>query len=371
MPRGSGEHFNPTYLLFSGISCGLAATTHGSTTFFAPIVVLIIFLEYWLKSQQTYFKRFKRFFASAAIFSVGFFISYAIFGALVGYSYAFQAIMSESTIRGSEDLNRLTLLSKYLFEGPKRSVSLIALYAFWIAVLFHIGQFLKDREWKLVKHSSLILFIGFCLLFSIVFQSVFYPRIFLPLNILILITILSAIQQVFRYLPIWKSRIFAAICMLFIAYLTFQSGYEDILSHYRGSVVGGPRAAQNVLKGRVSRDNRLLVAPYIQRVHRPQFKHQLYFGENVSYLVECKNGSLGEFIRNNKIKFVFISEGLDATIPASTQERYSQIGICTGMNKSNYKVTKDIKRIHKFLKKNGALLLESIPKYGEVYELNN
>lgn len=360
--------FDLKLLSLAGLFAGFSATTHGSTAFFGPGYVLLIAagckmnslsLKEWFRSTLGY----------CAIFTTLFFVPYVIFGAIVGFEYAARAILSESRIRGTEVLNSWELFRTYISDGPRLSISKAIMYSFWISTAYHLVVMLPKRRVELFSSGALLILGLFISLFSFVFQSVFYPRLFLPLNFFVLLVVVSAFLDLLRrFNPLLKVVVFY-VGVGALSYVTIEPALAEVIAKYRGESMGGPRFAYNVLRDRISNDRRLLIAPYIQWVHRPTFKAPVYFTDKVSYLIECREGDVEKFLLQNKIKYIFVTKDLDQNILTSTQDRYSKIGTCWGMSKSEYTIEADQHRISTLLGKLQAKTIISSEEYGTIYEI--
>lgn len=364
----ANEVFSKKWLLASGLLGGLAATTHGSTTFFGPIMVALIGLTLLFNKAIAGREKWKQIFVHAGVFTFGFAIPYIIWGAVVGYRYMIKAVRSESTIRYDTGLEVHTLFLKFMTDGPKESVSPVMLYPFWGSLIYFAWVAIRKQASVLFTSASLVV-LFFALLYSVAFQNLFFVRLYLPLNLFVVLSVFAALYHFFSRFQEKAAPYLVAACMFPAGYFTFDSQVRNVEVYYRGERKGAVRATYDAIGNQVTATERLLVTPYIQYLHRPQFRAKVYFDQNASYLMECEQGTLADFVRNNQIKYVLISKEIDTRIPESKDTLYKNLGICTGNARPNYSVENDITVIQTYLKEAGATPLQLDPKEGELYRL--
>jgi hypothetical protein len=354
----------------SGLFGGCAAATHGSTTFLAPPMVMLLVLNAFFSSSTPVKHRTLHAIREAAAFTAGFAVPYIFGGALVGYVYMSRALFSEATIRSPGDINRLRLLWTYLSEGPRASMSPCVAYLAWAGAALILRQGLRSRRLDLVFWSPLLILLGYSVLFSLVFGNVFYPRLYLPLDIFLLLVVFTLPRTIGA---MWGTIAGAASSLAVtstVVFYTFTPQLPDIMRLFRGQSKGTVRAVYDAIGDRVGEHARLLVAPYVQWVHRPSFKVPVYFGDTMRYLLECREGTLDHFVTEEQVRYIFISKEIDATISAHPVGRYAKIGACTGMTATRYEMKTDIAEVQSYLTKHRARQMSIDAMYGELYELS-
>jgi hypothetical protein len=152
-----------------------------------------------------------------------------------------------------------------------------------------------------------------------------------------------------------------------VAYQTFIPKYPALANISAGNDKGGPKFVFDAIGKHVTPQSKLLLAPYLQWMHRPQYQAPVYFGENALYLMQCENNSLAEYIQQQHIKYIFISKDLDRSIAESNQTRYKNLGSCTGMDKSNYNLERDLEVINEYLINANAEKIAESKIYGTLY----
>lgn len=358
-----------SWLFISGLFGGCAANIHGSTTFLGPAMVLVLALSVFSRENLNSRKdQWREFIKLAFVFTTGFFLVYLIFGAIVGYAEMVHAIRSEKHIRTGSELGSFTLFLTFLTEGPAVSLGEVWRYLFAPALILNFWMFYR-KKFSLKQVSPAILISTSLILFSITFKNVFYPRLFLPFNVFAYLIILLPAVELFRRSIGLRKLATASAAIALVAY----AGYSEYLRHegtlwsfYHGKEKGGPRAVYDVIGEKVDESSRLLVAPYLQYYHRLQFKAPTYFGKNAIYLMDCKDMSLVEYVKEKKIKFIFLSKDVDKRMLNS--EAFPNLGSCTEGSSADFSNEADVAFIIKTLQENGAKLIASFEVYGDLYE---
>jgi hypothetical protein len=352
------------FFVASGISLGSAFIIHGTAAFWGPSIVFFLIL---MKHKNYLHKA-----AEITAFGCGTVLPIFISAGLIGFGTAYQALLFEINIRAETNLSPLTLFLKWLEYGPKESFSTLTSVGFWICVVVALTNWLRQKiniRWIMPT----ILFLTYIFCYSFVFKNVYLNRLFLPLNILVLLTVFSTTAFLLCRLTVRKQIMGLLTVATLITGTSIAGNLDLLMSYYNGKQKGPVRAVFDQLGSRTSPDSKVLVAPSVYPLGKRHFDMPLYFKNRSVYLVDCHSEPIESYLNGSQVKYVYIANESIWSLKHVDHPFFTHIGGCFKSRLQPYDPYRERQLLVDFLNNHkGVKRLVGIEsEYGEIYELTD
>lgn len=370
-------------IIASGLLLGLGANIHPSIIILGPCFVLFLVLSSF-GSNGTAGEKARRSAYLSILFTIGFVAPYIIGVLYYGHSFVINAFLNEighqnKVIRmfGNKQESILKIpvtLSQYFYYSLTwLTSSKVSLYVVSLSSLVMLIQTARMRA----EHIDAYLPMAILLFFSVTFVFLhgsfhpMYTRLFLHVAPFVFIHNLFWIDRALKSLT---GRYTTAVVMALGIFLfsVYNFGTPGFLKEYY-STPNIYRWTYDILDGKVSERNRLLILPYIIYSNDRGFNSDLYFGGNATYIKGEKytGESLDDLVRERDIKYVFwATKSYDQRYLMEEYAKTLPVDFY-GLRKedvSNYSVENEAGIVEDFYRRNNTLLVHD-GKYGRIFEI--
>lgn len=361
---------NRYWMAAAGLALGLATWTHGDIGFLGLGFVATLALAR-LGNRGEFTRVRRRAFGDTVLFTAMFFLPYVLWGLGDGFGRMIAAIRSESEIRQGPTPPFGEFLLRLYWDGfadltSRTYVVLMSIFACFGLLTWRRVHHPAERAWVAGPWIAIALHL---ILFAVILKDAYLPRLFVPL-LPILITA-PLLTMTFALRTAGRPRLAPLTTAIFAGFVLFAN-YErgaGLFASFLNPTPEQVRSVYDAVGADVTEDRKLLVTPSIHYSHRRQFNASVYFGKNAIYLVDCKQGTLENFVREHKIGFITITaaEGWDSA--ALDNKRFQHIGACVGETPTTYNAVKETEFVQAYAKMHGHLVFRGAR--GElVYDLD-
>ncbi|MDQ1355416.1 MAG: hypothetical protein QG657_5726 [Acidobacteriota bacterium] len=367
------------FLALAGLNVGLAANTHPDMAFLAVGYVLYLLAAYFNKTQIG--KSLQTFILRSFIFSISFFVPYAVGFFLFGPEKVIRVILNESSLCTAFMTDLLGYVSKpgIFFDifaqllrgyfGKQFILTLVLL----VGVVFIMGYRKVKKEndppWFYLA-PVLLLSYAFC--FCCVLKTSPEQRVLMPLVPLVIFIIVPWFYQFFAQFTGKYST--TAFFFLFVIVFLLNPKTLPGQTPARSPI----RFIYDILGQEVKPRNKLLIAPAIVWDGKG-FQHEFYFGrESAIYLAalpiaeEYNLKSLSALLKSKRIRYIFLDYNDMQTvllkpgcpIPLKSFRNWLR------NDKFHYSLEKDFAIIREYIQLRGGILISDTP-YGQLYKLTD
>jgi hypothetical protein len=290
------QHFESAkksiYLSLSGFFLGLSAHVHPDlATLGLPFVIFIGTVVFFtIRGKGRFEERFKNdLIKDVLIFSFSYFFVFMIFFVKFGFFTVIKNI-THGIGHQQAELNR-TLGQKifHYFHGfdlyLKGSISWLGANLFYFSILSSIYLKIKKEKKSLLKYLPFILICFHLLTCLLIVQRKYIVRLAHPTIPLVLMATFYWIWELLDFHKVkYKEWI---VCLLASLVLIISQANIFKPRLYETKIY---RQVHNVLKDKVSSENKLLVTPSLFHWYRKGFQSPVYFSNNAVYLSEYYHG---------------------------------------------------------------------------------
>ncbi len=302
------------YFLFAaGLCFGLSTNLHPSLNLLGPLFALTIFVFILCRTNEA--RELWRAICRTAIFTSGFITVYFFTFALIGFQNGWQAFSGN---RSSQSGGQLSLIENLMwsfqsFVSGNSSFVIAAIIYVLLAVWLWKR---RPQRHHFFYTMSLILCVGYAVLYSILVPKFQLVRTFLPLMPLLLITTTAAIKDL---IPDKKWKIATGLALVFICALSLRperrfwplSVYDPVSITF---------AVYGNIQDQLQPEDKLLILPLVAYGDRKPFSQPSYFGPQAQYVIESPALNVKELLNPSTRRWIILlKDGLDFRIPADYQ----------------------------------------------------
>lgn len=365
------RRFDRRWMIWGGFALGSAACTHGDLAFLGPGFVFTLALARAGSSAGR--ARWALMVQDAAIFTTSFFAPFVLWGAICGFSRMLSAILSESTIKLVETSPPfLWFLKQLYFVGfteitSKPTVVINLVLALLAPLAWYRARSSSEKAWVAGLWLTLAVHL---IIFSAVLKDVFLSRLLVPL---LPIYTIAPIFTVFVLVRDMKPRVLASGLLVGFAATVIHQNYRPsagLINEFLHPVPEQVRAIHDATWTQVNSENRILVTPYAHSLNhnRRRFNAVVYFKKNAVYLVDCRSGSLDDYVQAKKIRFIALTARRDWDVAEMLAKAPESAGVCVEQTPSSYDPEADIAFVRAYAERNGHLMFTG-PQGETVYKL--
>ncbi|HLP61839.1 MAG TPA: glycosyltransferase family 39 protein [Candidatus Deferrimicrobium sp.] len=380
--RKTGDKADKVYFLFlafSGLCVGLAANTHPDMAFLAVGYVLYLLTVYFNRGQIK--EWLQKFIIRSFIFSISFFVPYAVGFFLFGPDKVIRVILNEGSLCTGFMTDLLGHVSKpgifydifaQLLRGYFGKQFILTAILLVCAVFIMVYRKVKKENDPPWLYLAPVLLFSYAFCFCYILKTSPEQRVLMPLVPLVIFIIVPWFHQVFAQFPSKYSTLvfFSLFVIVFLLNPKMLPGQTPDRSPIR--------FIYDILGQEVNPRNKLLIAPVIVWDGKG-FQHEFYFGrEGAIYLAalpideEYNLKSLSDLLKNKRIRYIFLDYNDMQTvllkpgcpIPLKSFRNWLR------NDKFQYSLEKDFAIIREYIRLRGGIPISDTP-YGKLYKLTD
>ncbi|MFC1461289.1 ArnT family glycosyltransferase [Verrucomicrobiota bacterium] len=348
----------------SGFALGCASGVHTELAFLFPPLAIMMVLSTVLVPGRRKRVILGRLLLWGGVFSLGCLSIYLAGGCYYGFEKVNELTLGVSSTLPQSQVVPFQITAGFLTRGIASLTSNVVESLFLGTVVVMVALGAAKVSTRVVWYVPWVCWLGYGILFERFIgggEQAENFRLLIPLIPLVCVAIVSwywnAIVTIVRRK--WVANCAVGLGCIFLAWYGFIP-YRSALAGHRAHYQTNFRAVHDVLKDKVDKNNKLLVASYLQPTARRGFQQRMYFGNKAIYIIDCgPNKSLEAVLAENRISYVYVGkrkldEGIlrqemfyrhDLNDPAKCIPAPLVLGECYGMNNQTYSLEKE----HAFL----------------------
>lgn len=268
------------YFLFAaGFAYAFATNLHPSLNLLGPLFVITLFVFIINRTKGDHDLR--EGILRTACFCLGFFFVYMLAFSLIGFQDAIQVFLRNQSTQSKGGMNTVRNLA-WAFENfvSGNSSVLMALLIYCCTILWITLK--RPGRHHFFYTMTLILTVGYSILYALLVPRYQLVRTFLPLMPLLFI-LLTAIYYDFSKNVVWRKWLGVVALVLCVASLRSHARSWMVSVHQPVSIY---YEVFQVLQGKFAPEDKLLVLPLISYHDRQPFAQPAYFGTSAHYAIE-------------------------------------------------------------------------------------